>query len=481
MAMTYTPVVTQSGLAKIAAAVANQGTINILGVAAGDGNGAPVTANSTMTGLVNQRWTGQPTSVSRNPASPTQVQVTFVIPSTAGPMTVREVGLFTSDGQLFAIAPYPDTDLVATSQGATNSITVTMVVVVATTAAVTITVNPATLVLASQMARAPFISVDAFANAPPANPVAGPPASLVIVGTAPTGVFAGFANNLAMWSGSGTGWVMAQAPLETVVRSIAGGKTYKYTYHATGATWDEWSLVGPQGPQGPQGATGAASTVPGPQGVQGPAGQAGATGAKGDTGAQGPQGPQGPAGAQGATGPQGPPVTTAGTSLLRRLGQAVYSACQALTNPIKYGFYSGETVDGTPDISQGTQVLSVTVTPSATTSRIKINLQGFGHAYSGFASAAIFRGSTCIAVVPISGITGGNWLGHFSGNVDDVPGTTAAVTYSVRVGSHTSSYACALNGYVPGSGMPGGSGNNVETHLFGSGGITTLTIDEVLS
>ncbi|MEQ1714335.1 MAG: phage tail protein, partial [Hyphomicrobium sp.] len=153
----YYAVATLAGQAKIAAAVANQGAIEITAVAAGDGNGAPVTPLETMVGLVHEVWRGAPISVGRDPEHPTQVLITVLIPSTAGPATIRELALFTSDGQCFAIANHPATELAAESQGAVLGIEVLIPIVIDTAAnvAVTVTVNANETVRVERLGRAP--------------------------------------------------------------------------------------------------------------------------------------------------------------------------------------------------------------------------------------------------------------------------------------------------------------------------------------
>lgn len=229
----YYAIATLAGQAKIAAAVANQGAIEITAVAAGDGNGAPVTPLETMAGLVHEVWRGAPTSVGRDPAAPTQVLITAVIPDTAAPATIRELALFTADGQCFAVANYPATDLAAPSQGAVNSIEVVIPIVIDTAAnvSVTVTVNQSEIVRVERLGRAPFISVDGIFNDPPANPAAN---ALVVVGAAPTGAFADEAHRFAQWSG--VMWMTAAAHVGTIVHDIATGLYWK----RTAGGWIEW-------------------------------------------------------------------------------------------------------------------------------------------------------------------------------------------------------------------------------------------------
>ncbi|MEQ1711716.1 MAG: hypothetical protein ABL908_09975, partial [Hyphomicrobium sp.] len=82
-----------------------------------------------------------------------------------------------------------------------------------------------------RLGRAPFIAIDLFANAPPANPDAN---ALVVVGPAPTGAFVGLAHRFAQWSG--VMWVTADAKLGTIVHDIA---TLKY-FRRTAGGWAEF-------------------------------------------------------------------------------------------------------------------------------------------------------------------------------------------------------------------------------------------------
>ncbi|TSJ64619.1 DUF2793 domain-containing protein [Starkeya sp. 3C] len=66
-------------------------------------------------------------------------------------------------------------------------------------------------------------------NAPPGAPVTG---DLYVVGTAPTGAWAGQANNLAQWTGSA--WLITAPQRGTTVVSVATGKTYIWSGGAWG-------------------------------------------------------------------------------------------------------------------------------------------------------------------------------------------------------------------------------------------------------
>ncbi|HEX5749158.1 MAG TPA: collagen-like protein [Archangium sp.] len=111
-------------------------------------------------------------------------------------------------------------------------------------------------------------------------------------------------------------------------------------------------LAGPPGPTGPQGPPG----VAGATGPQGPKGDTGAMGPAGPQGPMGPAGPQGAPGPQGDTGPQGPP----GPQGIVDFQYAQTS--QPLSLPSTFPWN-----DSIPQITQGNQLLTVTLTPKTAT------------------------------------------------------------------------------------------------------------------
>jgi len=88
-----------------------------------------------------------------------------------------------------------------------------------------------------------------------------------------------------------------------------------------------------------------------------------------------------------------------------------------------------------PQISEGTEILTLSITPTKTTSRILglVSFNGDASATSVQTTAAVFRGSTANAIFA-------TWVKYISYatlvsfEFTDVPGVTTPVTYSVRVG-----------------------------------------------
>lgn len=89
--------------------------------------------------------------------------------------------------------------------------------------------------------------------------------------------------------------------------------------------------------------------------------------------------------------------------------------------------------DTVPLVSEGTQVLSVSITPKSTTNviRLKFDAEGATNAGSSII-AAIFDGSTCLAAKLIN--TNSTNATGIQCVVEVVPGVTTAKTYTVRVG-----------------------------------------------
>lgn len=221
----YFSVVTLAGQQKIADAVAGGDDISITHLAVGDGNGSPTTPAAGATALVHEVWRGSVTSAVRDPSNPTQVVVSATVPVGAGPFSIREAAIITADGELFAIANYPETYKPSPSEGVASELVIEFVVVVDTAAAVTITISPSSMIAAHLLLRQPFIAVDSMTvTAPPGSPALG---AMHVVPPAATGAWVGHTHHLAQWTGSE--WVFADAPVRTVVGVIDQGLYFRRT------------------------------------------------------------------------------------------------------------------------------------------------------------------------------------------------------------------------------------------------------------
>jgi hypothetical protein len=110
MTQTYYSLITNNGLLKEAEANAPGGSaIDLTHIAVGDANGTSYNPTGAQTGLVHEVYRTTLTHVVIDEDNPNQLIVEGVINEEVGPFYIREVGIFDSDGQLFAIGKYPET------------------------------------------------------------------------------------------------------------------------------------------------------------------------------------------------------------------------------------------------------------------------------------------------------------------------------------------------------------------------------------
>lgn len=158
----------------------------------------------------------------------------------------------------------------------------------------------------------------------------------------------------------------------------------------------------------------------GPTGPVGPAGPAGPQGATGPAGAQGPEGPQGPTGATGPQGPAGVGVPVGGTTgqVLKKKSNTNHDTewgdggsggggllLQDIIQMGSSGATTSTVTDSAPTVTEGMEVASVTITPSAVGRRIVVR----GHVRSSLNA---------------------NWNGSHAALFKD--GGTSAITFSKK-------------------------------------------------
>lgn len=148
MAQFYT-VLTQTGQAKMANAIALGTMIEITALAVGDGGGSLPTPDASRTALVNEVRRAPINRVDVDGDNPNWLIVEQVLPPDVGGWTIREVGLFDADGDMVGYGNYPETYKPTLDEGSGRTLTIRMVLEVTHTAAVTLRVDPA-VVLATR-------------------------------------------------------------------------------------------------------------------------------------------------------------------------------------------------------------------------------------------------------------------------------------------------------------------------------------------
>lgn len=149
MSTTYFGILTKIGEAKQANALALGGTLKLTHLAVGDGGGNTPTPNHEQTQLVGE-WRRAPLNqLYVHADNPNYLVAEQVIPEAEGGKWIREWGLYDEDGDLVAVANCPPTYKPLLAEGSGRTQVVRMVIMVASTAAFTLKIDPA-VVLATR-------------------------------------------------------------------------------------------------------------------------------------------------------------------------------------------------------------------------------------------------------------------------------------------------------------------------------------------
>ncbi|MDY4385077.1 phage tail-collar fiber domain-containing protein [Pectobacterium aroidearum] len=149
MSATYFALLTNIGAAKLANATALGSHLSITKMAVGDGGGVLPTPNPAQTALINEQRRKALNTLSVDPKNPSQIIAEQVIPENEGGWWIREIGLFDDDGNLIAVANCPETYKPKLQEGSGRIQTVRMILIVSSTDAVTLKIDPA-VVLATR-------------------------------------------------------------------------------------------------------------------------------------------------------------------------------------------------------------------------------------------------------------------------------------------------------------------------------------------
>jgi hypothetical protein len=148
--MSYLATITTLGLAKIADAIANNTPLNLTTMKVGDGNGNATTPSETDSDLVRSVYSGTPNYINTDPTDGSRVICELIVPAAEGGFTIREIGVFDSDGDLIAIAQFPPVYKPLPSEGATLDLVARLFLVVSNTEAITLQIDTAVVVATRQ-------------------------------------------------------------------------------------------------------------------------------------------------------------------------------------------------------------------------------------------------------------------------------------------------------------------------------------------
>jgi len=164
MTQKYYAIVTNLGAAKIANAVSLGTKLNITHMAVGDGGGTSPTPNASQTKLVNEVRRAALNSLTVDAANGSQIIAEQVIPETEGGFWIREMGLFDGDGTLIAVCNTADTYKPQLQEGSGRTQRLRMILIVSSTAAITLKVDPSVVLATRQYVDENVLEVRQYAG-----------------------------------------------------------------------------------------------------------------------------------------------------------------------------------------------------------------------------------------------------------------------------------------------------------------------------
>lgn len=164
MTARFFALLTNIGAAKLANATALGTRLEITHMAVGDGGGTLPTPNPAQTQLVNEQRRAALNTLSIDPVNTSQIIAEQVIPETEGGWWIREIGLLDKDGDLIAIANCAETYKPQLQEGSGRTQTIRMILIVSSTAAVTLKIDPSVVLATRKYVDDKVIEVEQYAD-----------------------------------------------------------------------------------------------------------------------------------------------------------------------------------------------------------------------------------------------------------------------------------------------------------------------------
>lgn len=148
--MAFMTIHTNYGLQALAQAESTGTQILLTHMAVGDGNGNPVTPDPSQTQLVREMFRETINRVYQDANDPLRFTAELVIPASAGGFTLREVGVFDSNGSMFATGNLPATYKPVDTEGAYSDTVVRLDFMVSNASTITLQVDPNVVVVTQE-------------------------------------------------------------------------------------------------------------------------------------------------------------------------------------------------------------------------------------------------------------------------------------------------------------------------------------------
>lgn len=164
MATKYFALLTNVGAAKLAKATALGTKVEITQMAVGDGNGVLPTPDPTQTALIHEIRRAPLNMLTIDPANASQIIAEQVIPEDVGGWWIREIGLFDKDGDMIAVANCAETYKPQLQEGSGRVQAIRVILIVSSTEAVTLKIDPAVVLATRQYVDNKIIEVKSHAD-----------------------------------------------------------------------------------------------------------------------------------------------------------------------------------------------------------------------------------------------------------------------------------------------------------------------------
>ncbi len=139
---TYYTRLTDQGSAALNDAITGGGGIKLSELALGDAGGASYDPDGSESVLRNEVHRIAIASITQDVQNPAWLVIEAIIPPDVGGWWIREAGVFDEDGNMFAIAKYPETYKAQLSDGTASTLTIQIVLQITNSDAIQLVVNP---------------------------------------------------------------------------------------------------------------------------------------------------------------------------------------------------------------------------------------------------------------------------------------------------------------------------------------------------
>lgn len=161
---TYFAILTEVGEAKLANAIALGQALKLKTMAVGDGNGNLPMPVRTQKALVHEVRRAGLNQLSIDPANASQIIVEQVLPENVGGWWIREIGIYDEAGDLCAVANCPPSYKPLMTEGSGRTQVVRIVLIVASTAAIELKIDPSVILATRKYVDDQDITVRAYSD-----------------------------------------------------------------------------------------------------------------------------------------------------------------------------------------------------------------------------------------------------------------------------------------------------------------------------